>query len=236
MSRPTTFAHKRRKSSNHKNDIPDFLENSPFFIQLPSSSEEPPKPYQRPSLKQIILSSQFRKSIYAGLAVLLFWYLIPRKGDYSHRLLGQHGLLRGGGAQCLYDPKAVAIIPDEKEAKIRLSTLDWEKHAYVTYVTHHEVLCNAVMMFESLKRLGSKAKMVMLIPDTEEFALEGYGSRSATADATVKRLLRGTVEEGVELVRVRVLRREMSYRRFYLLSFYLYREWSERGRAVANEK
>jgi hypothetical protein len=139
---------------------------------------------------------------------------MPRKGDVSYQALGRWGLLRGGGTQCLYDPKALVTIPDpqSEEVKKRLEALDWEKLGYVTYVTDKDVLCNAVMLFESLYRLGSRAQRIMMIPDTEEFKTQEYSSRSAMEDEMVKRLL-GVAEReyGVELVRVRVVRKYLSF-------------------------
>jgi alpha-N-acetylglucosamine transferase len=42
--------------------------------------------------------------------------------------------------------------------------IDWTRFAYVQYVTDKEYLCNSLMMFESLHRLGSKADRVLLYP------------------------------------------------------------------------
>lgn len=43
-----------------------------------------------------------------------------------------------------------------------LTRTNWSKYAYVTYATDEHNLCNALMVFESLHRLGSKADRVML--------------------------------------------------------------------------
>jgi hypothetical protein len=139
---------------------------------------------------------------------------MPRKGDISYEALGRWGLLRGGGAQCLYGPNTLVSVPDpgSLDTKKRLEGLDWERLGYVTYVTHKDVLCNAVMLFADLQRLGSKAKRIMMIPDTEEFKTEDYSSRSAEEDQVVKRLLKEAEGEyGVVLVRVRVVRKELSF-------------------------
>lgn len=42
--------------------------------------------------------------------------------------------------------------------------IDWSRFAYVQYVTATEHVCNSVMVFESLHRLGSKADRVLLYP------------------------------------------------------------------------
>lgn len=41
---------------------------------------------------------------------------------------------------------------------------DWSKFAYVQYVTDEDYLCNSVMAFETLHRLGSRADRVMMYP------------------------------------------------------------------------
>lgn len=41
---------------------------------------------------------------------------------------------------------------------------DWSRFAYVQYVTNSEYLCNSVMLFESLHRLGSKPDRVLMYP------------------------------------------------------------------------
>lgn len=43
--------------------------------------------------------------------------------------------------------------------------IDWSRFAYVQYITNSAYLCNSVMIFESLKRLGSKAQRVMMYPE-----------------------------------------------------------------------
>jgi len=42
--------------------------------------------------------------------------------------------------------------------------IDWSHFAYVQYVTATEHVCNSVMVFDSLHRLGSKADRVLLYP------------------------------------------------------------------------
>ncbi|KAK4184884.1 family 8 putative glycosyltransferase [Podospora australis] len=42
--------------------------------------------------------------------------------------------------------------------------IDWSRFAYLQYVTNDNYLCNSLMIFESLHRLGSKADRVMLYP------------------------------------------------------------------------
>ncbi len=44
--------------------------------------------------------------------------------------------------------------------------IDWSKFAYTQYVANVEYLCNSVMLFETLHRLGSRADRLMMYPST----------------------------------------------------------------------
>lgn len=46
--------------------------------------------------------------------------------------------------------------------------IDWSRFSYCQYVTDEEYLCNSLMMFESLHRLGSKADRLLLYPSQWE--------------------------------------------------------------------
>lgn len=41
---------------------------------------------------------------------------------------------------------------------------DWSRFAYIQYVTNEDYLCNSVMIFEQLHRLGSKADRLLMYP------------------------------------------------------------------------
>ncbi|TAQ89594.1 hypothetical protein B7494_g2063 [Chlorociboria aeruginascens] len=114
-----------------------------------------------------------------------------------------------GGAQCLWDPNALATVPvvESKEGD-EFKGLDWQKYAYVTYVTREDLLCNAVMILESLERLGSRAQRVMLIPDMGEFSTGDTGEK----DTVVKGLLDLAENKyRAKLERVKILSKEMTY-------------------------
>ncbi|KAI5271371.1 nucleotide-diphospho-sugar transferase [Aureobasidium subglaciale] len=53
---------------------------------------------------------------------------------------------------------------------------DWSKFAYVQYVTRQDYLCNSVMIFETLHRLGSRAERLMMYP--EEWSLTNSSSEA----------------------------------------------------------
>ncbi|TIA83223.1 nucleotide-diphospho-sugar transferase [Aureobasidium pullulans] len=66
---------------------------------------------------------------------------------------------------------------------------DWSKFAYTQYVTGKDYLCNSLMIFETLHRLGSKAERLMMYP--EQWSLESNSSeadllRRAREDYNVK--------------------------------------------------
>ncbi|PIA96313.1 Glucose N-acetyltransferase 1 [Cercospora beticola] len=42
--------------------------------------------------------------------------------------------------------------------------IDWSRYAYVQYVTDNHSLCNAYMVFDALKRHGSKADRILMYP------------------------------------------------------------------------
>jgi hypothetical protein len=80
---------------------------------------------------------------------------------------------------------------------------DWSQVAYAQYVTHSDYLCNAVMVFEALQRLGSQADRVLLYPSS--FTVDGAGIESEL-------LRKAKTMYNVNLVPIKVLRIETNYR------------------------
>lgn len=79
-------------------------------------------------------------------------------------------------------------------------TVDYSQYAYVQYVTNPQYLCNSLMIFESLKRLGSKAHRLMMYPKDWSVDFSSTSSES--------RLLRKARDEyDAELVAIEVQRR-----------------------------
>ncbi|KAK9251623.1 nucleotide-diphospho-sugar transferase [Lipomyces tetrasporus] len=86
--------------------------------------------------------------------------------------------------------------PDE------LNGIDWSRFAYVQYVTDTAYLCNSVMLFEILHRLGSKAHRLMMYPSS--FTVDGASTEES-------RLLRQARDKyGVKLMPIEIQRRETS--------------------------
>ncbi|KAK3058319.1 hypothetical protein LTR09_001397 [Extremus antarcticus] len=76
---------------------------------------------------------------------------------------------------------------------------DWSRLAYVQYATDTHTLCNALMIFEALKRLGSKADRALLYP-------EEWDSPSSGSDARNGQMLkRARKDYGVKLRPIQLL-------------------------------
>ena len=85
--------------------------------------------------------------------------------------------------------------------------IDWSRFAYVQYATNNIYLCNAVMMFESLHRLKSKADRLLLYPSWMTPMPGGNGFQKING-----RLLRKARDEyGVKLKAVEIQRKHGNY-------------------------
>ena len=84
---------------------------------------------------------------------------------------------------------------------------DWSRFAYVQYATNNIYLCNAVMMFESLHRLQSKADRLLLYPSWMTPMPGGNGYQEINS-----RLLRKARDEyGVKLKAVEIQQKPGNY-------------------------
>lgn len=91
---------------------------------------------------------------------------------------------------------------EESEAnpkQVDSDPVDWSGFAYVQYVTNTAYLCNSVMLFEILHRLGSKADRLMMFP-------KGFDLNDDDTEA--KLLLKARDEYGVKLKPIEVQRKE----------------------------
>lgn len=57
--------------------------------------------------------------------------------------------------------------------------VDWSHYAYSQYATDSAYLCNAVMVFEALSRLGSKADRILLYPQEWDMEVESATDRDS---------------------------------------------------------
>ncbi|KAL2754263.1 glycosyltransferase family 8 protein [Sodiomyces alcalophilus JCM 7366] len=81
--------------------------------------------------------------------------------------------------------------------------VDWSRFAYVQYVTDSVYLCNAVMIFESLHRLQSKADRLMMYP---AFMMSPDATVASSHDERL--LIKARDEYGVKLAPIQIQRRD----------------------------
>ncbi|CAG7961508.1 unnamed protein product [Penicillium salamii] len=55
---------------------------------------------------------------------------------------------------------------------IHYDEVDWSRFAYTQYATNEVYLCNSLMVFETLERLGSKAERVLFYPEQWDLIIE----------------------------------------------------------------
>jgi hypothetical protein len=93
------------------------------------------------------------------------FYLIATLVFLALLLLLAKSLLPGGRLDSLRVSAKVDHLDPQDPASI-----DWTRFAYVQYVTNLPYLCNSVMLFEALNRLGCMPDRLMMYPDN--FSLE----------------------------------------------------------------
>jgi hypothetical protein len=160
-------------------DLPEFLQSSPFLpvCNISDSFTTAQASQPKPTLAQIIRSKRFRTIIIFAFFVLALLFL-PGK------LQAYHTLIRTGlsGPKCYFSPPiTIPEIPEE---------VDWTEFAYSQYATTTDYLCNSLMIFETLHRLGSKADRILLYTSTlltsTENKIVGYLLEKAQTEFNVK--------------------------------------------------
>jgi len=76
--------------------------------------------------------------------------------------------------------------PPQPNPHIHYEEVDWSRFAYTTYATSEAYLCNSVMIFEALKRHGSKAERVLFYPDEWDLIVEDDSDRISQLLLTAK--------------------------------------------------
>lgn len=141
----------------------------------------------KPNLSQIFRSKQLRIigvaiSILVTTAYFFFWG--PRM-RFNFDYLG-----------AVHPPNA------EPVAECAEKMVDWSRFAYTQYITNTEYLCNSVMLFETLHRLGSKADRLMMYP------ARMHPDPDPTSTSTESRLLlKAQNDYGVKLMPIEVQHR-----------------------------
>lgn len=174
---------KRKSRKLDEEDLPDFLENSPF---LPVWNESAARQAAAPRAARTtdLLRSKPARLAY-GVLLLIFILLWLRSVHVYDRLTG---------------PSCYFRTPVTPNDNWRATTRDWSKYAYSLYATDAEYLCNAVMIFDDLHQYGSKAERLLLYADTMD---------ANNGDSREGRLLAKARDElGVKLQPVKVLHQE----------------------------
>lgn len=70
-------------------------------------------------------------------------------------------------------------LPPGSSPHLRYESIDWSQYAYSQYVTDSSYLCNAVMVFEALDRLGSRAQRVLYYPESWDTTVEHAKDRDS---------------------------------------------------------
>ncbi|KFA79953.1 hypothetical protein S40288_05130 [Stachybotrys chartarum IBT 40288] len=83
------------------------------------------------------------------------------------------------------------------------SSVDWSTFAYTQYVTNSEYLCNSLMLFEVLHRLGSRPDRVLMYPSDMVDPTATYAD-----DDDARLLLKARDEYGVHLVPITIRHRK----------------------------
>jgi hypothetical protein len=60
---------------------------------------------------------------------------------------------------------------------IHYDEVDWSRFAYTQYATSETYLCNCVMVFEALHRLGSRADRLLFYPKEWDLVIDGDSDR-----------------------------------------------------------
>ena len=77
---------------------------------------------------------------------------------------------RPGAIEPIRWPSHQGMDLHEDSGRKTWKSTDWSEFAYVQYVTNLPYLCNSIMLFESLHRLGCKPDRLMMYPS--EFSLD----------------------------------------------------------------
>ena len=104
-------------------------------------------------------------------------------------------LVAGTVATYHYGSKVGFAIPKPSapaECPPTADSVDWSRFAYVQYVTNSAYLCNSLMIFESLHRLGSRAEKVMMYP-------RDWSADPSSTSSDIYLLRKARVQYGVHL-------------------------------------
>lgn len=161
----------------------------PSYQRIPSSQQTT---VLHSHYSAMFTSKRLRFSVIALLVVLLITFAVLHSHSLPSLPVGEFpdsltGLTPGSGSHL-------------SEVECANSGIDWSQFAYTQYVTNAAYLCNSVMLFEILHRLGSKADRLMMYP-------EGFAADENSDKLESRLLLKAKNEYNVKLQPIRVQRR-----------------------------
>ncbi|OTB01624.1 glycosyltransferase family 8 protein [Hypoxylon sp. CI-4A] len=151
----------------------------------------------KPSIGQILMSKRVR---YTAITLSVFGLFFLAFRNYDR--LPSIESFRGGSAATATNPSSECPPLPVDLPSAETSDVDWSRYAYTQYVTNAAYLCNSVMIFETLSRLGSKADRVMMYPEN----MMDPAEKNPTSEEA-KLLVKAREEYKVKLVPVSVQRR-----------------------------
>ncbi|PKY03740.1 nucleotide-diphospho-sugar transferase [Aspergillus campestris IBT 28561] len=92
------------------------------------------------------------------------------------------------------DPPPYQAAP--RQSHVDYDLVDWSRYGYTVYATSSAYICNALMVFEALDRLGSRAKRVLFYPEQWDVFMESDRGRDESL------LVAAAERYGVQLVPV----------------------------------
>jgi hypothetical protein len=90
------------------------------------------------------------------------------------------------------------LFKPKHKPSLTYKNVNWKYYAYTQYATDGHHLCNAVMVFEALDRLGSKADRILMYPE----AMDTFVSDARDRDSQL--LLKAKQQYGVKLRPIKI--------------------------------
>ncbi|ETS86875.1 hypothetical protein PFICI_00703 [Pestalotiopsis fici W106-1] len=152
-----------------------------------------------PSIGQILLSKRLR---YIGTAISAIGLFVLASRNYES--LPSLEILKSSYGVDASSPEPFCPVP-AVPLTVDKKNVDWSKFAYTQYVTNLSYLCNSVMIFETLFRLGSQADRVMMYP-ADMMHPQATASEATTEEARL--LIKARDSYMVKLQPVEIQRRD----------------------------
>ena len=110
------------------------------------------------------------------------------------------------------DPPPYQAAP--RQSHVDYDLVDWSRYGYTVYATSSAYICNALMVFEALDRLGSRARRVLFYPEQWDVFMESDRGRDESL------LVMATERYGVQLVPVDAQMMRGGGGMFHLFAFF----------------